>query len=122
MTWLNETERLELARAQIESIKTERSVHVVRSVERIVAAREELIADLRARVSHAIAERDVALTAAAVSRAMVDEQAIREAQARAWEDGHRDVCTDCNCPPERNPHTLDARRGRETDRPEGASE
>lgn len=63
-------EHMSLALAQVETLKTERFVHVVRAVEHIVADREELIADLRARLSHAEAERDAALMAASVNRAM----------------------------------------------------
>jgi hypothetical protein len=29
---------------------------------------------------------------------------LRGLMAQAWDEGHRDVCTDCNCPPEHNPY------------------
>lgn len=37
---------------------------------------------------------------------------------QAWWDGHRDVCTDCNCPADANPHT--AAKGCGGDEEEGA--
>jgi hypothetical protein len=48
--------------------------------------------------------RSIPTLLAAIGQVLAADTAAR--MARAWEQGHRDVCTDCNCPASRNPYRI----------------